>query len=83
MRTQFNRHSNWLQCNAIGGQQWQANDTPKSLKLLWLIKSPKKGTQFQPSPEGFELQLRVFITGKQGTAIMRQSMKPTKLKKAS
>ncbi len=21
IRTQFNRHSNWLQCNAIGGQQ--------------------------------------------------------------
>ena len=37
IRTQFNRHSNWLQCNAIGGQQWQANDTPKSLKLLRLL----------------------------------------------
>jgi len=38
IRTQFNRHSNWLQCNAIGGQQWQANDTLKSLKLLRLSK---------------------------------------------
>ena len=83
IRAQFNRHSNWLQCNAIGGQQWQENDTPKSLKLLRLSKSPKKGIQFQTSPEGSELPLKVFITGEQGTAIMRQSMKPTKLKKAS
>ena len=35
IRTQFNRHSNWLQCNAIGGQQWQANDTP-----LWQDSCP-------------------------------------------
>jgi len=63
IRTQFNRHSNWLQCNAIGGQQWQANDTPKSLKLLRLSKSPKKSIQFQTSPEGSELPLKVFITG--------------------
>ena len=35
------------------------------------------------APEGLELTLKVFITGEQGTVIMRQSMKPTKLKKAS
>ncbi|MDC9720387.1 MAG: RNA-directed DNA polymerase, partial [Gammaproteobacteria bacterium] len=40
IRTRFNRHSNWLQCNAIGGQQWQANATLKSLKLLQFSKSP-------------------------------------------
>jgi len=55
----------------------------QELKLLRLSKSTKKGIQFQTSPEGSELPLKVFITGKQGTAIMLQSMKLTKLKKAS
>jgi|TARA_B110000261_G_scaffold164635_1_gene215531 hypothetical protein len=67
----------------MGGQQWQVNDTPKSLKLLRLSKSPKKGIQFQASPEGPELPLKVFITGDQDTMIMRWSKKPTKFKKAS
>ena len=83
IRTHFNRHSNWLQCNTIGGQQWQENDTPKSLKLLRLSKSPKKGIQSQTSRDGLESPLKAFTTGEQGTSIVRQNINLTKLKKSS
>ena len=41
--TPFNRHFNWLQCNAIGVQQWQAND-PHDLPCLFRLTVKKRLT---------------------------------------
>jgi len=55
----------------------------QEFKIAAVKQIAQKGIQFQTSPEGWGLPLKAFITGEQGTVIMRQSMKPTKLKKAS
>jgi hypothetical protein len=47
------------------------------------ITAVQQGTQFQTSRDGLESPLKAFTTGEQGTAIVRQNMNLTKLKKAS
>jgi hypothetical protein len=52
-------------------------------KIAAVQQITQEGHSIPDVAEGSELPLKVFITGEQGTAIMRQSMKLTKLKKAS
>ena len=55
----------------------------QEFKIAAVQQITQEGHSIQMSPEGSELPLKVFITGEQGTAIMRQSMKPMKFKKVS
>ena len=43
IRTQFNRHSNWLQCSAIGVKKCQANVSNKNSKKAAVKQITQEG----------------------------------------
>ena len=55
----------------------------QEFKTIAVKQITQEGHSILNAPEGSELSLKVFITSEQDTVIMRQSMKATKLKKAS
>ena len=79
----FNRHSNGLQCDAKGVQQWQENDTHDNSRLPRLRKSVKKEIRFHTSSDDLKSLLKAVMAGGQWMAIMRRCTKPHRLKKVS